>query len=52
MNLAEGNIYLFVADDIDLENFGKKKKKKKTTFNLDELVENLPDKEVQFVHLS
>lgn len=29
-------------DEIDLENFGKKKKKKKKPFNLDEMENNLP----------
>lgn len=34
---------IFVTDDIDLETFGKKKKKKKQPLNLDELEDALPD---------
>ena len=40
--------YLFYsAEDIDLESFGKKKKKKKTPLNLDDLGEALPEDNVR-----
>ncbi len=37
--------YIFTLDDIDLESFGKKKKKKKTrdAIDMNELEEALPD---------